>query len=286
MDLSDTAKRAGDCGELPFRLRCAYDEWRMAAIKRWRWNGFVLRRLRPGGRRRACAAAAADNLVPASNHFVARVSSNRCFRLPVPMRSAEDLPKEDQIDEHAADHAVEKPFRPEQPTPLGAERGEDAHGQHDERDDQLFLIALKCAGTQDVRTFGEIAQIGEAKESWKDDEKPGAQLAFAPQLQCRRSEEESDDDDGEERAHRAGMSRIAGIGPGLQPRRVRNHRTTNENRCLTQVPSASAPLAARPNPFSEESNPQAPATKHPQLPAPQAPPNGPAPAAPAHEATN
>jgi len=62
MDLSDTAKRAGDCGELPFRLRCAYDEWRMAAIKRWRWNGFVLRRLRPGGRRRACAAAAADNL--------------------------------------------------------------------------------------------------------------------------------------------------------------------------------------------------------------------------------
>jgi len=130
------------------------------------------------------------------------------------MHSFEDLPKENQIDEHAADHAIEKPFEPEEPSPLGTERGEDADGQHEERDDQLLLIALKCTEAQYAGARGEVVEIGEAKESWKEDEEPGAQLAFALQLQCRGREEQSDDNDGEKRAHKVGMSRIAGIGSG------------------------------------------------------------------------
>lgn len=130
------------------------------------------------------------------------------------IHSTEDLPKENEIHEHAAGHAVEKPFGPEKPSPLRAQRGEDAHGQHEERDDQLFLVALKRAEAQDAWTFSEIVEIGKAKESGKNDEEPATQTAFAPQLQRRRGEEEGNDDDGEERTHRVGRFRIAGMGPG------------------------------------------------------------------------
>ena len=78
----------------------------------------------------------------------------------------------------------------------------------------MFLITLKCGEAQDAWPFSEIVEIGKAKEPRKNDEEPAAQTTFVPQLQRRRGEEESNDDDGEERTHRVGRFRIAGMGSG------------------------------------------------------------------------
>src|SRR5579863_1165930 len=121
---------------------------------------------------------------------------------------AEDLPEEDKIDEHSAGDRVEDPLKPEQPTPLRAQRGNNTNGQQDESCAELFLIALESCQSDTLCALGEVAEVGDAGEGGKDSEEPAGDPAPSAQLQSCRSEQDGNDEECEQNTHEKPVARL------------------------------------------------------------------------------
>jgi hypothetical protein len=128
------------------------------------------------------------------------------------MLSAEDMPEESQVDGNGAEHSADEPLDPEQPSPAGAQCGQNRYREESEQEWERSEIGVVGSLAQFADAVCDIEQQGDAKRRRKEYEQPGADYAPARELEDSAGDEKNDCEPAEETFHRMPPATVA---PGL-----------------------------------------------------------------------